>query len=74
MSAVEAQPVDTSPSPERTAPSFEMPRDEWLVLFARLAAGKSVAYEELWALAARRLYGLALWRTSSPEDAAEVVQ
>jgi RNA polymerase sigma-70 factor (ECF subfamily) len=42
--------------------------------FNALAAGDSSALEAIWDLASRRLYGLALWRTGSEEDARDVVQ
>jgi RNA polymerase sigma-70 factor (ECF subfamily) len=43
-------------------------------LFARIAAGEREALGELYAGCSRELYGLALWRTGSPGDAADVVQ
>jgi RNA polymerase sigma-70 factor (ECF subfamily) len=43
-------------------------------LFDDLAAGRASALEALYELAAPQLYGLALWRTGSEEDAADVVQ
>ncbi|MEO8055055.1 MAG: RNA polymerase sigma factor [Acidobacteriota bacterium] len=42
--------------------------------FDALAAGDPAALEAVWEIAARRLYGLALWRTGSEEDARDVVQ
>lgn len=49
--------------------------DEALVeLFRSIRAGSTVALEGLYDATARTLYGLALWRTGSPEDAADVVQ
>jgi RNA polymerase sigma-70 factor, ECF subfamily len=42
--------------------------------FDALAAGDAAALETIWALASRRLYGLALWRTGCGEDARDVVQ
>jgi len=51
------------------------PADEdWRGLFADLAAGRLVALDELYDVAAPRLFGLALWRTGSKDDAADVVQ
>ncbi len=47
---------------------------EWRGLFEELAAGRPSALEELYDAAAAKLYDLALWRTGSPEDAADVVQ
>lgn len=49
-------------------------REPWLELFGELAAGRQEALARLYDMAAGRLYGLALWRTGSPDDAAEVVQ
>jgi RNA polymerase sigma-70 factor (ECF subfamily) len=42
--------------------------------FHALAAGDPAALEAIWNLVSRRLYGLALWRTGSQEDARDVVQ
>ncbi|MEW6366178.1 MAG: RNA polymerase sigma factor [Acidobacteriota bacterium] len=53
---------------------FEMPLAGWRSLFARLADGDPEALETLYDVSARTLYGLALWRTGSKEDAADVVQ
>jgi RNA polymerase sigma-70 factor (ECF subfamily) len=46
----------------------------WLELFHELAAGDPEKLGQLYDLASRRLYGLALWRTGSRELAADVVQ
>jgi RNA polymerase sigma-70 factor (ECF subfamily) len=46
----------------------------WRRLFSDLAAGRTAALDELYDASAARLYGLALWRTGSEEDAADVVQ
>ena len=46
----------------------------WRELFAEVADGRIQALERLYDLASHRLYGLALWRTRSPEDAGDVVQ
>ncbi len=54
--------------------SFEMPKESWCTLFQELYEGRVRALEELYEIASQKLYGLALWRTSSPEDAADVVQ
>lgn len=43
-------------------------------LAAELAAGSREALAELYDLLADRVYGLALWLTANPEDAADVVQ
>ena len=53
-------------------------RNDWAESIGRhfraLQAGDGTALERLYDLAARRIYGLALWRTSSVEDASDVVQ
>jgi RNA polymerase sigma-70 factor, ECF subfamily len=46
----------------------------WADLFARIAIGDDSALEELFDLSAAKVYGLALWRTGSPDDASEVTQ
>lgn len=46
----------------------------WRKIFVDLAGGRRSALDELYDLAARDLYGLALWRTGSEDDAADVVQ
>ena len=43
-------------------------------LFADLAEGRTAALEGLYDALAGDVYGLALWRTASPEDAADVLQ
>ncbi len=48
--------------------------EPWRELFRELAAGRREALARLYDMAAARMYGLALWRTGSAEDAAEVVQ
>ena len=48
--------------------------EDWRDIFADLAAGRLVALDALYDAAAAQLYGLALWRTGSQEDAADVVQ
>jgi RNA polymerase sigma-70 factor (ECF subfamily) len=48
--------------------------ERWRRLFDELAKGSVAALEPLYDLAARRLFGLALWHTKSVDDAAEVVQ
>jgi RNA polymerase sigma-70 factor (ECF subfamily) len=58
----------------RMARAPELSRDAWKDLFARLAAGDSSALERLYLSAARSVFGLALWRTGSVEDASDVVQ
>jgi len=46
----------------------------WAELFLDLAGGKTRALEEIYEAAAGRIFGLALWRTGSREDACDVVQ
>lgn len=48
--------------------------ESWLDAFRSLADGEPRALATLYDLAATRLYGLALWRTGSREDASDVVQ
>jgi RNA polymerase sigma-70 factor (ECF subfamily) len=48
--------------------------EDWRSLFRHLAAGRVAALDELYDVAASKIYGLALWRTGSKEDAADVVQ
>ena len=43
-------------------------------LFERLADGRTEALEEIYAACADEVHGLALWRTGSADDAADVVQ
>lgn len=59
----------------QTGMTFEShSKTEWLGLFARIADGDERALDQLFWLSARKLYGLALWRTTSVEDARDVVQ
>ncbi len=51
-----------------------MPIQEWREIFQALADGQVRALEQVYEAAAQKLYGLALWRTSSSDDAADVVQ
>lgn len=46
----------------------------WTEIFADLAGGNAKALEEIYDAAARPVFGLALWRTGSAEDARDVVQ
>lgn len=46
----------------------------WDEIFLDLAGGSAEALEEIYDAAARPLFGLALWRTGSTEDARDVVQ
>ena len=43
-------------------------------LFERLAIGRADALEEIYAACADEVHGLALWRTGSAHDAADIVQ
>ncbi len=47
--------------------------DDWKDIFQALARGNRAALEDLYDAVAAKLYGLALWRTGSEEDAADVV-
>ena len=47
---------------------------EWRKIFDQLAAGRTSALDALYDLAAQQIFGLALWRTGSREDASDVVQ
>lgn len=49
-------------------------RESLVRIFAALATGDPDALEALYEAAAGRIYGLALWRTGSVEDASDVVQ
>jgi RNA polymerase sigma-70 factor (ECF subfamily) len=46
----------------------------WREMFLDLARGKARALEEIYEAAAGGIFGLALWRTGSREDACDVVQ
>ena len=48
--------------------------DDWRRVFAALADGDERALETLYRATAGRVFGLALWRTGSVEDACDVVQ
>ncbi len=48
--------------------------DDWRRIFAGLADGDERALEALYRATAGRVFGLALWRTGSVEDACDVVQ
>jgi len=63
----------TEESPESAA-SVTVPRETVEKAFAALTAGDPDALETLYDAAADRIYGLALWRTGSAEDASDVVQ
>lgn len=67
--------TDELPSLSHEVESTRRRADEdWRDLFADLATGRLAALDELYDLAAPRLFGLALWRTGSKDDAADVVQ
>lgn len=74
---VGATMVAEAPLPEPTAPEGA---DAWgsseplRRLFSAIASGDAPALGEVYDLTARRLYGLALWRTASREEAADVLQ
>lgn len=60
---------------KRSIRSFDdLPLKEWLELFSSIAIGDEAALDRIFELSARTLYGLALWRTASVEDARDVVQ
>lgn len=48
--------------------------DSWKALFADLANGHATAVGALYDACSRQVFGLALWRTQSVEDASDVVQ
>jgi RNA polymerase sigma-70 factor (ECF subfamily) len=76
--------VDEIPSPNRTASLQESVRQErvdsdggdggWSAIFEAIAQGEASGLHRLYDRSATRIYGLALWRTGSPDDASEVVQ
>ncbi|MCP4901298.1 MAG: RNA polymerase sigma factor [bacterium] len=51
----------------------ELSKEQWRNLFVKLAAGDARAFERLYDLMARRLYGFALWRSASEQDASDIV-
>lgn len=59
---------------EKRISTGEMTEIEMLRIFSEITDGRVHALEDLYARVGSRLYGLALWRTGSPEDAADVVQ
>ena len=73
-SIVEAVTDELPPlAPVGDAPARRAERS-WQDLFQDLVDGRLAALAELYDAAAPQLYGLALWRTGSEEDAADVVQ
>ena len=71
--SVEAAALAGPPTPARTADEASR-RERLRGLFAAIAAGEPDAVESLYEAVSDRLYGLALWRTGSREDAGDVVQ
>ena len=65
---------DLPPISNESDRAHRNPDEDWRDLFADLAAGRLAALDELYDVAAPRLFGLALWRTGSKDDAADVVQ
>ncbi|MDX2437313.1 MAG: RNA polymerase sigma factor [Acidobacteriota bacterium] len=63
----------SSPSPHRDRPS-KSEGENWRRIFGELAEGREAALGDLYDAAATQIYGLALWRTGSEDDAADVVQ
>ncbi len=65
-----------------TAMGDELPRHSgkragvrsWQEMFCDLAGGKAGALEEIYEASAGKIFGLALWRTGSRQDACDVVQ
>jgi RNA polymerase sigma-70 factor (ECF subfamily) len=71
VEAVSESPCQPSPTP---SPTRLRPAESLRELFDQLAAGRVEALATLFDATAAELYGLALWRTGSAEDAADVVQ
>ncbi len=61
------------PTPEGPS-SGESSAGEWKRLFEDLSEGESTALERLYDAGSRPVFGIALWRTGSVEDARDVVQ
>jgi RNA polymerase sigma-70 factor, ECF subfamily len=75
MEAVAPLMTEAVPSPPATARAGAWDdASRWVELFRELAAGDPEKLGQLYDMASRRLYGLALWRTGSRELAADVVQ
>jgi len=77
--------IDEIPSPNRTASLQESVRQErvdsdggdgegWSEIFQSIAHGEALGLHRLYDRSATRIYGLALWRTGSQDDASDVVQ
>lgn len=71
MEAVTDRPPSPSSRPDRPSKSEG---ESWRRIFADLSAGRDSALEDLYDTAARHLYGFAVWRTGSEDDAADVIQ
>jgi len=71
---VEAVTDDLPPISNESERAHRNAGEDWRSLFKNLAAGRVAALDELYEAAASRIYGLALWRTGSKDDAADVVQ
>lgn len=75
MDAVAPQMIDVAAvAPSAGSAGVWQDRSRWVDLFRELAAGRPEVLGELYDMAGRRLYGLALWRTGSRDLAADVVQ
>ena len=61
-------------SPPGRRGAVALSRETWERTLSALAAGDPDALEELYDAAADRIFGLALWRTGSVEEASDVVQ
>ena len=72
-STVEAVSDDLLKTPSETDASIRRSEGDWSEIFRALASGDMAALEHLYDGLAAKLYGLALWRTASEEDAADVV-
>jgi len=70
---VEAVNEDLPYPPSDPEVAAVRPEEDWRGIFAELARGRMSVLEDLYDAAASKLYGLALWRTGSSEDAADVV-
>ena len=73
-SIVEAVTDELPPISNESDRAYHRADEDWRDLFADLATGRLAALDELYDVAAPRLFGLALWRTGSMDDAADVVQ
>lgn len=71
---MEAVTNDLPTSPTVVETSSRHAKEDWRGLFADIAAGRLNSLATLYDEASHQLYGLALWRTGSSEDASDVVQ